>query len=104
MSIEESGKKILSLNFNQTNVKKKQTLLSVGTTKGFRVLRLESSKMISKRDDDPGNPFPGGFSHVVPVFSTALICLVGSAANSRYPLNIVIFYLGLLLGRTFIRN
>ena len=89
MNSEEIGKKILSISFNQTSVFPKQSLLSVGSTKGFRLLRLESSKVVSKRDEDPKNPFPGGFSHVVPVFSTTLICLVGSSVNPRYPMNIV---------------
>lgn len=36
--------------------------------------------------------FPGGFTCVAPMFSTQLICLVGSKENSRFTPNIVYFW------------
>ncbi|OMJ89011.1 hypothetical protein SteCoe_8928 [Stentor coeruleus] len=87
MISDDIGKRILCLSFNQTN-----TCLAVGSTKGFRIIRLEDSKTIIKRDEDSQSNFPGGFSLVIPVFSTPLICLVGSSSNARYPFNTVYFW------------
>ena len=90
MTSEEIGKKIISVSFNQTNVKFIQNLLAISTIKGFRIIRLEDGKIISKKDEESSMVFQGGFSHLALVFSTSLICFVGSSANARYPPNIVI--------------
>lgn len=46
--------------------------------------------MLINRDDE--SKFLGGFSIIRPVFSTPLLCFVGSASNPRYPLNTVYFW------------
>lgn len=52
-STEELGTRILCYTFNQTN-----SLLFVGTTKGFRIIRVEDGKITSRRDRDGEIHFP----------------------------------------------
>ncbi|CAG9310410.1 unnamed protein product [Blepharisma stoltei] len=84
---EDIGNRILKVAFNQTN-----DLLFVGTTKGFRIIRTEDCKIISRRDHEATTYFSGGFTCISPMFSTELLCLVGSPGNSIYPPNIAYFW------------
>ena len=84
--------RILSLTFNQTKVIETQTLLCVGTTMGFRLVRVEDFSVTSARDRDTSQHFEGGFSCVSSMFSTQLICIVGSSENSQQTPNILYFW------------
>lgn len=84
--------RILSLSFNQTKVMFIQTLLCVGTTMGFRLIRVEDCKVTSSRDKEESQHFEGGFSCVSSMFSTHLICIVGSPENTQQTPNILYFW------------
>ncbi|CAG9318497.1 unnamed protein product [Blepharisma stoltei] len=84
---DDIGNRILRLVFNQTN-----SNLVAGTSKGFRIVRLEDCKITSRRDKESELHFPGGFTCLAPMFSTQLICLVGSRENPRYHPNVVYFW------------
>jgi hypothetical protein len=84
--------RILSLSFNQTKVFDMQTLLCVGTTMGFRLVRVEDAKITSARDKEESQHFEGGFSCVASMFSTHLICIVGSPENQQQTPNILYFW------------
>jgi hypothetical protein len=84
---EDLRTRILSLNFNQTN-----TLLCVGTTTGFRLIRSEDCKCTSSRDTKQHPSFEGGFSTVSSMFSTQLLLLVGSNNNEKHTSNILYFW------------
>lgn len=55
-------------------------------------MRVEDAKITSRRDKEHESNFPGGFSCLAPMFSTQLLCIVGTAANTRHPPNIVYFW------------
>ena len=92
ISADALRNRILSLTFNQTKVIETQTLLCVGTTMGFRLVRVEDFSVTSARDRDTSQHFEGGFSCVSSMFSTQLICIVGSSENSQQTPNILYFW------------
>ncbi|OMJ75516.1 hypothetical protein SteCoe_25331 [Stentor coeruleus] len=91
-SAEVLRNRILSFTFNQTKVIANQTLLCIGTTMGFRIVRIEDCKITSARDKLDGQHFEGGFSCVSSMFSTQLICIVGSPENTHQTPNILYFW------------
>jgi hypothetical protein len=80
--MSETGNRILCLNFNQSN-----TLLYIGTTQGLRVLRLEDSKIISRRDRLSSINFPGGFKYIAPLYDNQKIALIGTKSNQKFKEN-----------------
>lgn len=82
--MSEKGNKIISLRFNHSN-----TLLYISTTQGFRVYRLEDSKIISRRDRILSINFIGGFNFAVPLCDSQKVGLVGSPENPKFPLNVL---------------
>ena len=81
-SMSEIGNRILCLTFNHSN-----TLLYIGTSQGLRVLRLEDSKIISRRDRLNRINFPGGFKSITPLYDNQKIALVGTKSNERFKEN-----------------
>ena len=59
---------------------------------GFRLIRIEDCKVTSSRDREESQHFEGGFSCVSAMFSTQLICIVGSAENNQQTPNILYFW------------
>ena len=92
ISADALRNRILSLAFNQTKVTKIQTTLCVGTSMGFRLVRVEDFSVTSARDRSTSQHFEGGFSCVSSMFSTQLVCIVGSSENSHQTPNILYFW------------
>jgi WD40 repeat protein len=77
--MSEKGNKIISLKFNHSN-----TLLYISTTQGFRILRIEDFKVISRRDRILSVNFIGGFKLIHPLHDSQKIALSGSPENSSF--------------------
>lgn len=86
-SAELLRNRIMALSFNQT-----KTLLCIGTTMGFRLVRIEDCKCTSSRDSINSHHFEGGFSIISSMFSTQLLLLVGSEENNSQKSNILYFW------------
>lgn len=78
--MSEKGNRIIHLKFNHSN-----TLLYISTSQGFRIFRLEDSKIISRRDRILSINFMGGFSSILPLYDSQKLALIGTSTNPKFP-------------------
>lgn len=78
--MSEKGNRIIHLKFNHSN-----TLLLISTSQGFRIFRLEDSKIVSRRDRMLSINFEGGFSSILPLNNPQKLAIVGTRTNPKFP-------------------